>query len=414
MEIKVVDAICGSGKTSWAIQKMKEPFGGRFIYVTPYLSEIKRVIEATEGDLKEPTNKNEKGSKIEGLRNLIIRGENITCTHELFKLCDDSLLELIKENRYTLILDEVMNVINKVSITKDDLNGLILQKNIEVDKETGSIIWLNKDYKGRFEDLKELSKNDNLFLFNETFIFWTLHSKAFNVFKNIYILTYLFDGQIQRYYYDLHKFKYKKLSVMMDGDKYKLVPYDRLLDNRDKIAKRMNIYEDKGKSKFNSNYCKKPTYNMFSTTWLRNADKNTTDRIKKNINSFLISVGGNTKNSFWTTTKATAPKLKCSRATYYETDKRSNFVSVNIRATNEYKDCKICVFAYNRYMNPIEKSFFEFHNVKVNEDVLALSDLIQFLFRGTIRNPDCNEKLDVYIPSLRMRELLYKYLRYEI
>ena len=58
--------------------------------------------------------------------------------------------------------------------------------------------------------------------------------------------------------------------------------------------------------------------------------------------------------------------------------------------------------------------FFEFHNVKVDEDTLACSDLIQFLFRGIIRNADSDEKLNVYIPSIRMRQLLYDYLAYKI
>ena len=65
-------------------------------------------------------------------------------------------------------------------------------------------------------------------------------------------------------------------------------------------------------------------------------------------------------------------------------------------------------------MNPVEKAFFEFHNVKVDEDTLACSDLIQFLFRGIIRDANSNEKLNVYIPSIRMRKLLYDYLNYKI
>ena len=97
VKIKVVDATCGAGKTSFAIQEMKFPFGRRYIYVTPYLKEIDRVIEATNKDFKEPTNKNSEGSKLEGLRNLVAKGENIVCTHELFKLCNQEILDLIEE-----------------------------------------------------------------------------------------------------------------------------------------------------------------------------------------------------------------------------------------------------------------------------------------------------------------------------
>ena len=414
VKIKVVDATCGAGKTSYAIQEMKFPFGRRYIYVTPYLKEIERVIEATNKDFKEPTNKNSEGSKLEGLRNLVAKGENIVCTHELFKLCNQEILDLIEEMGYTLMLDEVLNVINKINITKDDIEMLSSTGRIKINENDGSIRWIDNNYKGKFEELKHLAKNDNLFLFNDTFMFWTLHNKSFEVFKEIYIFTYMFDGQIQRYYYDLHGFEYEKYSVVHNGNEYKLVPYDKKLDNRERIAKRLNIYEDKGKSKFNSNFCKKPTRNMFSTRWLNGCDKGTIDRINKNIYSYFRGMNATTKDSFWTTIKDVAPKLKNKKATYYSTNKKSNFVSVNIRATNEYKDCTSCAYIYNRYMNPVEKAFFEFHNVKVDEDTLACSDLIQFLFRGIIRNADSDEKLNVYIPSIRMRQLLYDYLAYKI
>lgn len=414
VKIKVIDAICGAGKTSYAIQKMSNPFGGRYIYVTPYLTEIERVISATKKDFKEPTSKNSEGSKLEGLRKLVSKGENIVCTHELFKLMDKQLLELIDEMKYILILDEVLNVINRIGITKSDIEILSETNTIEIDNNTGIVKWIDENYRGKFETLKHLAKNDNLFLFNNTFMFWTLHDKSFEVFREVYILTYLFDGQIQRYYYDLHGFEYEKYSVIYENEKYKLVPYDNKLDNRESISERLNIYEDKGKSRFNSNFCKKPTDNMFSSTWLKNCDNDTLEQINKNISSYFRKNNSKVSSVFWTTVKDAAKKLKNSRATYYTTDKKSNFVSVNIRATNDYKDCTSCAYVYNRYMNPVEKSFFEFHGVKVDEDTLACSDLIQFIFRGVIRNSDSDEILNVYIPSIRMRELLYKYLRYEI
>lgn len=414
VKIKVVDAICGAGKTSYAIQEMSFPFGRRYIYVTPYLREIERVISATNKDFKEPTNRNSEGSKLEGLRQLISKGENIVCTHELFKLCDQKILNLIEDMGYTLMLDEVLNVINKINITKDDIEMLSTTGRIKINDNDGSIAWIDNEYKGKFEELKHLAKNDNLFLFNNTFMFWTLHDKSFEVFREIYIFTYLFDGQIQRYYYDLHGFEYEKYSVRHNGKEYELIPYNSREDNRERISERLNIYEDKGKSKFNSNFCKKPTDNMFSTRWLKNCDVETMNRINKNIASYFMSVNGTVSTSFWTTIKDAAPKLKNKKATYYKTNKKSNFVSINIRATNEYRECHTCAYIYNRYMNPVEKSFFEFHNVEVDEDTLACSDLIQFLFRGVIRNGDSDDKLNVYIPSIRMRELLYKYLNYEI
>ena len=43
-KITVVDAPCGYGKTSFAIQYMNNELFERFMYITPFLSEINRVI----------------------------------------------------------------------------------------------------------------------------------------------------------------------------------------------------------------------------------------------------------------------------------------------------------------------------------------------------------------------------------
>lgn len=403
-KIKVVDAICGAGKTSFAIQKMINE-QGMYIYVTPYLSEIERVIKATNSDFKQPNNKNNKGSKIESLKWLVTRGENIVCTHELFKLCDLEMMDLIKEMGYILILDEVLNVINPVPISKKDISMLQMSNTIDIDREKGIIRWLDDNYSGKFEELKRLSNNDNLFLFRDTFMFWTLHHKSFESFKEVYILTYLFNGQIQRYYYDLHKFTYEKYSVIKDNENYKLIPYDEILDNRENLKQMINIFEDYGKSKLNSNFCKKPTDNMFSSTWLKKCDTNTLEILNKNMFNFFKNTKTPTTKLFWTTIKDLKPKFINKKTN------NKNFVSVNVRATNEYMECSSCAFLYNRYMNPIEKAFFEFHGVTVDENTLAVSDLIQFIFRSRIRN---NESINVYIPSDRMRNLFYKYFNYDI
>ena len=44
-EVTIVDAMCGSGKTSWIIDKMNRE-NKRWIYITPYLDEVDRIIEA--------------------------------------------------------------------------------------------------------------------------------------------------------------------------------------------------------------------------------------------------------------------------------------------------------------------------------------------------------------------------------
>ena len=60
-------------------------------------------------------------------------------------------------------------------------------------------------------------------------------------------------------------------------------------------------------------------------------------------------------------------------------------------------------------INPFINQFFSIHDVKLtkyDEDKYALSEMIQFIYRSAIRN---NKDIYVYIPSKRMRNLLYEY-----
>lgn len=88
------------------------------------------------------------------------------------------------------------------------------------------------------------------------------------------------------------------------------------------------------------------------------------------------------------------------------------FIPWTTRATNDYQDTHNLAFAYNLYMKPFEKQFFEDAGVKVNEDLLALSDLLQWIWRSAIRKSKA-EPINIYIPSIRMRTLLYQWLNNE-
>ena len=422
-DITVVDAICGSGKTEFCIQYMNKY--GRlsdnnsklFIYVTPYLSEIERIKKnCPDLDFYDPINKGD--GKLGSLKKLIAAGENIATTHTLFTSIDGEVLELLKGAGYTLILDEVLNVINEYPISKSDMK-LLLKGDLCSIKDN-VLKWNDSCYTGKFQELKIMSDIGNIHYYRNSFLFWTITPDSFKVFDEVFVLTYLFDGQIQRYFYDLHDITYNMKSIIKENGIYKLVPYDKRYDNRDKLKDKLEIYEDSGKSKLNTNYTKRVNNTTLSSTSLKNMSNENYNRLKKNVDTFFRNnCKATTKDVFWTTLSVAAPKIKgryntfklskTSKNTYDKS--KCNFVSHNARATNDYGQRKYCAYIYNRFMHPIERAFFEDNNVRVNEDLLALSDLIQWIFRGAIRN---DISMKIYIPSIRMRELLYKFLNYEI
>lgn len=426
--VKVIDAMPGAGKTSYAIQMIREEklkqlhFSRtkRFLYVTPYLDEVERIKEATQVDFIDPSVKNSRGSKLEDLKALIIEGRDIVTTHALFAMISQEMLDTIEQKGYTLIMDEVANVLEIYNISKKDLDILTVSKQIEVDRN-GYVRWIGSEYDKwdthrRFEDIKLLAERGNLILHKGCVLFWTLDSDAFMSFKDVYILTYLFKGQSQRYYYELNGIEYYMCSVIEQDGKYELVAYNPYGEDRESIMALLGVHEDYGKSKLNSNYEIKSNKYSLSSSWFRKAMPDNLETIDKNLQAFFRKLDFSVNDFFWSTLVSVAPKVKNSKATFklkgakVDSD-ACNFVPLNIRATNKYKNCSGCAYIYNRFMNPLEAQFFISRGVEVDEDLLALSDLIQFIFRGAVRE---GNPMYLYIPSTRMRELLYAWGRHEL
>ena len=53
-KVNIIDSIMGSGKTSWAIQFMEGMHRSyqKFLYITPFKSEVERVIGSVNSDFK--------------------------------------------------------------------------------------------------------------------------------------------------------------------------------------------------------------------------------------------------------------------------------------------------------------------------------------------------------------------------
>ena len=81
---------------------------------------------------------------------------------------------------------------------------------------------------------------------------------------------------------------------------------------------------------------------------------------------------------------------------------------MNTRASNDYADRSNVAYLVNRYVNPMVTGFFYMHDVELDEDAFALSEMLQLIWRSRIRK---GESINVYIPSRRMRELFEDWLK---
>jgi hypothetical protein len=92
----------GSGKTTWAIAEMNAHPEQRYIYISPYLEQIERIVnDCPDLDFFEPSD--ECFTKSVDLKMLIRDGRSIAITHELFSRMEltSSLYEQISAYGYT-------------------------------------------------------------------------------------------------------------------------------------------------------------------------------------------------------------------------------------------------------------------------------------------------------------------------
>lgn len=85
----------------------------------------------------------------------------------------------------------------------------------------------------------------------------------------------------------------------------------------------------------------------------------------------------------------------------------STFVACSIKATNKYSNRHLCLYCINRFLQPQIADFYEKRGFSIDEDVYALSEMIQWIWRSAIRK---GESITVYIPSERMRKLFLDWL----
>ena len=400
MAVYVCDSPMGAGKTSAAIQFMRDNPKKRYLFVTPYLSEVQRIMQACP-ELRFKTPEDRGGGKLENLHHLLTRGWNIVSTHALFGMYTPYTEELIQNGEYTLIMDEVFGVLESLKIKDDDVDALFSTDLVEMEEDGSRVRWLDSEYNGtKFMDVMRKSQVGNLIRYKNQMLYWTFPASIFSSFVDVYILTYLFDAQVQRYYYDLHGIQYSFIGTKRENGEFlfsddpEYVPdYIRNLD------KYINILDDSrlngiGRTRFalSSNWYKECS---------REREKPLIDRLRKNIyNVFRNRFNSTVDEAMWTCFKKYRPLIE------YGSFKNS-FVSCNARATNEFANRKNLAYAINVFLNPDIAGYFRENGIRVDEDTYALSEMVQWVWRSAIRN---EESINIYIPSSRMRELLINWM----
>jgi len=384
--------------TSSAINQIKKDVFNKYIYVTPYLDEVERIKnECKDRNFISPQNKGD--GKLENLHYHLGNNQNISSTHALFKNYNEYTLELIKNGNYKLILDEVVDVVEKLNVHKDDINMLINECIIKIEKDN-TVVWIDDKYSGEFKKyLEPMIKTNNVVLYDGHLLLWTFPIEVFKAFKEIIVLTYLFDAQIQKYYFDIYDIEFEYIGTKYIENKYMFSETPEIPKYTKNLINQIHILED---DKLNTigDY----EYALSSSWFTREQvvrQKPLIKKMKNNLqNVFTNRFKSPSDKNMWTTFKDFKGNLSGKGYT-------SGFLSYNIRSTNEYRHKMFLAYCANIYFNPYLKNYFVDHSVNVKEDKFALSELIQWIWRSAIRD---GKDIWIYIPSKRMRELLQEWL----
>lgn len=426
-KIKVIDEPCGKGKTSFSIQMMNDNQEKSFIYCTPLLNEIDRIKKNTKAKFCEPNNY--ESTKIEDFNTLLMEGRNIAVTHCTFANSNDNTLEYLKQGHYTLILDEVLDIlvdfnsVAKDNLSKSDIRVLFNEGFIKTD-EYGKVYWLKESYpNSKYYNVERIAKNGNLYYLDNSMMVWQFPPQIFNAFDKVYILTFLFNGSFLQPYLKYHHIDYEINGVESVNNHYQLKPYESDLKDRQKYKNLITIYENSKANNYRaSSLCK---------SWFEKQKTNQLKTLQNNIFNYFHNITkAKSKDIMWTcpqdfiknlkgsgyniTRKLTPREQELTKTEKTKLEKKlSCYVPLNARATNDFKDRSVLAYVYNFYPNPYIKRYFENKNktdgtnIGTNQEYLALSCLIQWIWRSQIRD---GKPIKIYIPSERMRTLLVNWL----
>ena len=282
-KIRVIDSVMGSGKSTYAINHINDNIDENFIIVVPTKSEQQRYKKALDRDVFLPNLDEGADRLLQSFNWAVMDNKTIITTHKLLECWDSTSIREIKKKDYTLILDEVIDVVNPVSIKKCDFELLLESGYIEIetvgtqDKLVTVKAVEGKEYDGAIHKFLEQVKNNNVYQVNGVYYAWVAPPEKLKAFDNVYILTYLFHGQQFKGWLDLHDIPYSLHSVIDN----KLVDYQK--PNGSQFRDLITINDDK---KLNQAYSRSTS---LSASHYEKAKGDKVKQLQNDIRSFFRS-----------------------------------------------------------------------------------------------------------------------------
>lgn len=310
------------------------------------------------------------------------------------------MCKLLKSKDYVLIIDEALDCIGlHKNVSADDIRILMDSGTIEINPSTERLEWVggaDDRYEGNFLQLKEECLNGNIVSGDCKHFFWQFPSEFFSAFQKIFVLTYLFQGSLMRTYLDAEKVPYE-IKTLNSGQLDVFDPKREIRELK-ALSDRIDIYE----GPMNRIGVKHGRAHPLSAGWYRRQDDAVFKKIQSSTRRFMNDVAGTpSMENMWTCFKSNRGKLKGNGYA-------KGFVPLNAKATNDFATKQSLAYLCNVFVNPRVKQYLVARGSQVFENVYALSEMLQWIWRSRIRE---SETINLFVPSERMRTLLQEWLK---
>ena len=395
--INIKDYPCGTGKTTSMIKEFQQ--NKKYLVILPFLSEVKRVIDQSKPILFEQptTDETEHNTKTESIKELLLTGQNIATTHNMY----ERLVKLAREgllDDYHITIDEVPDVVKSVSSkTKTSIEEFYLKTGYIELEETGLVRPTNKWRQNKEEvsdtlNSKILSYAETgcLYLLGEHMFVWAMPSELLSAGLSVTIMTYKSEGSLLTSYLNKLSLPYFVNSSEFKERHFKAAALE-LIDLQDipPISKLNLSHSGQTKGMSQCSYYSK----------ISGALKNLRSRQLKGVQLDDILV--TCKKDAWFKQENKAGVFAKGSKMF-----QANWIANTTRGTNDYAHCSHLIYLYDQHVNPVVGRWVN-NSSRSFDDAYALTELIQWVWRSRVRR---GEPITLYLPAHRMRRIFLDWL----
>jgi len=424
--VRAIDAVMGTGKSTWAINEINNTEDKRMIVVLPYKSEIERYVSELDSEsltvvglFEDQEGETKTARFIEALK----YADCIVITHKLFEdHISREVLQLIKDGQWSLTIDETITVfehqghVDSIDIKGFTDDGIVTIREINEGVSKLELVpskfdkymeWDRTPVKRKI--IKRLRTRDFLIIKSKKgkergFYSFSMSPVWFEAFNDVTLMTYLFKGSDMSYWLNIQGFTVEHLELIRDGDGHRLVNHSGQYSGQ-QFKDLITLDHPQGRGKHYGN-----GKNDLSSTSMRNlrVDGIPMVQMKNQLRGFISRHEIQPEDFMFTVKKENNNKfIDRGRKLHASYVGLQNWEATTARGTNKWENKTAIYYCTNIFQFPAVASIIEEHGYDYEMTHYSLSTMVQFIWRSAIRK---GEKIILFIQSKRMRLLFEEWL----